>query len=68
MEDVAFFPLTMPFTAGPGTISVAIALGAERPASGVGLLGFFIGVTAAAVAVALLRLGGLSLRPGGSPG
>ncbi|MFC7690578.1 MarC family protein [Paeniroseomonas aquatica] len=31
-EDVAFFPLTMPFTTGPGTISVAIALGANRPA------------------------------------
>ena len=27
--DVAFFPLTMPFTTGPGTISVAIALSAN---------------------------------------
>jgi multiple antibiotic resistance protein len=52
--DMAFFPLTMPFTTGPGTISVAISLGAERPASGVGLLGFFLGVSAAAVAIALL--------------
>jgi multiple antibiotic resistance protein len=51
--EVAFFPLTMPFTAGPGTMSVAITLGAERPASGLGLLGFFLGVSAAAVAVAL---------------
>ena len=30
-SDVAFFPLTMPFTTGPGTISVAIALSANRP-------------------------------------
>jgi multiple antibiotic resistance protein len=52
-QDVAFFPLTMPFTAGPGTMSVAVTLGAERPASGLGLLGFFLGATAAAVAVAL---------------
>jgi multiple antibiotic resistance protein len=33
-EDVpvdAFYPLTMPLTVGPGSISVAIALGAQRP-------------------------------------
>jgi multiple antibiotic resistance protein len=54
VEDVAFFPLTMPFTTGPGTISVAITLGAERPHSIAGLPGFFIGASAAAVAVALL--------------
>jgi multiple antibiotic resistance protein len=30
-EDVTFFPLTVPFTTGPGTIAVAIALGANRP-------------------------------------
>ena len=53
IEDVAFFPLTMPFTTGPGTIAVAITLGAERPVGGVGLLGFFLGVSAAAVAIAL---------------
>ena len=29
--DMAFFPLTMPFTTGPGTIAVAITLGSERP-------------------------------------
>ncbi len=27
----AFYPLTMPLTVGPGSISVAIALGSERP-------------------------------------
>lgn len=52
-EDVAFFPLTMPFTTGPGTISVAIALGANRPPSGATFAPFFAGVSAAAVAVAM---------------
>ena len=33
-DDVAFFPLTIPFTAGPGTIAVAIALSAGAPAGG----------------------------------
>lgn len=54
MDGMAFFPLTMPFTTGPGTIAVAVALGAERPASGLGLLEFFAGVSAAAAAIALL--------------
>jgi multiple antibiotic resistance protein len=52
-DDVAFFPLTMPFTTGPGTIAVAIALGSNRPTSGSGLLDFFIGVSAAALAIAV---------------
>jgi multiple antibiotic resistance protein len=52
--DDAFFPLTMPFTTGPGTISVAVALGANRPAGGIGtILPFFAGVSAAAIAVAV---------------
>lgn len=29
----AFYPLTMPLTVGPGSISVAITLGSQRPAS-----------------------------------
>jgi multiple antibiotic resistance protein len=33
-EDIAFFPLTMPFTTGPGSISVAIALSSQRPTEG----------------------------------
>lgn len=49
-EDIAFFPLTLPFTTGPGTISVAVALGAGRPLTGV--LPFFVGMTAACVAIA----------------
>lgn len=52
-EDVAFFPLTMPFTTGPGTISVAIALGANRPSGRLAeALPFFAGVSAAALLVA----------------
>jgi multiple antibiotic resistance protein len=36
---MAFFPLTMPLTAGPGTITVAIALGAARAErSGIGVI------------------------------
>ncbi|MBY0559659.1 MarC family protein [Hyphomicrobium sp.] len=54
-SDVAFFPLTMPFTTGPGTISVAIALSATRPTSPVAeLLPFYAGVCGAALAIALL--------------
>jgi multiple antibiotic resistance protein len=53
-EDVAFFPLTMPFTTGPGTISVAIALGSNRPAGDAALIPFFLGVSAAAIAIAIL--------------
>ncbi len=54
MDGLAFFPLTMPFTTGPGTIAVSVALGAERPTSGLGLLPFFLGVSAAAVAIAAM--------------
>jgi multiple antibiotic resistance protein len=51
-DDVAFFPLTMPFTTGPGTIAVAVALSSQRPASGAGLLSFFGGMSLAAVCIA----------------
>ena len=30
-DDIALFPLTIPFTTGPGTISVAVTLGASHP-------------------------------------
>ena len=53
-EDVAFFPLTMPFTTGPGAISVAIALASQRPSDGTGVLEFFVGVSLAAILVAVL--------------
>jgi multiple antibiotic resistance protein len=50
-EDVALFPLTIPFTTGPGTIAVAVALGAGHPRLFDGLGWFFLGMTAAAVAM-----------------
>jgi multiple antibiotic resistance protein len=31
IEKMAFFPLTIPLTTGPGTIATAIAIGADRP-------------------------------------
>jgi multiple antibiotic resistance protein len=52
VQDVAFFPLTMPFTTGPGTIAVAIALGSNGPIGRPGFLPFFLGASLAAVAVA----------------
>ena len=52
LDDVAFYPLTLPFTTGPGTISVAVALGSARPAGGLATVPFFIGMTVAALAVA----------------
>ena len=51
-DDVAFFPLTLPFTTGPGTIAVAVALGAGRPQADPELLAFFLGVSLAALTVA----------------
>jgi multiple antibiotic resistance protein len=51
---LAFYPLTMPLTTGPGTISVAISLGAGRPrGSYAASLEFFIETL---TAVALLSL------------
>ena len=49
-EDIAFFPLTLPFTVGPGTISVAVAIGSGHPADR--QLSFFGGVALAAVLLA----------------
>jgi multiple antibiotic resistance protein len=52
-QDMAFFPLTIPVTAGPGSISVAVALSAEHPhpirTAGM----FFAGVSMAAIGVAV---------------
>ena len=53
-NDIAFFPLTMPLTTGPGSISVAIALASERPTEGPGTASFFVGMTLAAVLNAFL--------------
>jgi multiple antibiotic resistance protein len=53
---LAFYPLTMPLTTGPGTISVAISIGAGRPAGfSASLLAFFVQTLAAvALLVALV--------------
>ncbi len=51
--QLAFFPLTLPFTTGPGTIAVAITFGAERP-NGPGFLALFVGASFAAVANAAI--------------
>jgi multiple antibiotic resistance protein len=54
IDAVAFFPLTIPFTTGPGTIAVAITLGSNRPYAGEQVLGFVLGVSAAALTVAAI--------------
>jgi multiple antibiotic resistance protein len=52
---LAFYPLTMPLTTGPGTISVAISLGAGRPTGfHAPLLEFFIETLAATALLAFL--------------
>jgi multiple antibiotic resistance protein len=52
---LAFYPLTMPLTTGPGTISVAISLGAGRPRGFHPLLfEFFLETLAATALLALL--------------
>lgn len=53
-NDVAFFPLTMPFTTGPGTISVAVALSANRPSGASYVLPHYAGAIAAAVVIAIV--------------
>lgn len=53
LDAIAFFPLTLPFTTGPGTISVAVALGATVPAGAPGYLLFVVAASAAALAMAL---------------
>jgi multiple antibiotic resistance protein len=54
LAEIAFFPLTLPFTTGPGTIAVAIALGSNRPAPGPDRIGFYVGMSLAALAIAVL--------------
>jgi multiple antibiotic resistance protein len=50
----AFYPLTMPLTVGPGSISVAITLGSQRPKAGLDQLAqVAAGAVAGTVAMAL---------------
>ena len=48
LARIAFYPLTMPITTGPGTISVTIALGASQALK----IPVILGVVAAAVTIA----------------
>jgi multiple antibiotic resistance protein len=53
-QEDAFYPLTMPLTVGPGAISVAIALGTQRPKEPRGLVDLiFLGGAALAALVAM---------------
>jgi multiple antibiotic resistance protein len=52
---LAFYPLTMPLTTGPGTISVAISIGAGRPSGfHASSLAFFVETLAAVALIAVL--------------
>jgi multiple antibiotic resistance protein len=52
-DDIAFFPMTIPITTGPGTMAVAVALSASRPRATEVFAWFVLGMSAAAVALAL---------------
>jgi multiple antibiotic resistance protein len=55
---LAFYPLTMPLTTGPGTIAVAISLGAGRPIGfHVSSVAFFVETLAATAVLALVIYG-----------
>jgi multiple antibiotic resistance protein len=55
---LAFYPLTMPLTTGPGTISVAISLGAGRPSGfHASSLEFFVETLAATALLSALIYG-----------
>jgi len=51
--DIAFFPVSIPFTVGPGTISLSITLGADRP-PGPAALPYLLALSLAALAMALV--------------
>jgi len=53
-EDVAFFPLTMPLTTGPGTIAIAIALSSQQPTDDIGRLSYSAGASVAALVIAAM--------------
>ena len=50
--DLAFYPLTLPITTGPGTIAVMISLGLSRPTSQLDLK-FFVAALGATIVVAV---------------
>ncbi len=52
ISDIAFFPITLPFTAGPGAIAAEITFGAARPAGDESH--YMAGISAATIVVVLL--------------
>lgn len=52
MLDLAFYPLTMPMTTGPGTIAVTIALGAGRDHTAGSTIPFVLAAFAATAVIA----------------
>jgi multiple antibiotic resistance protein len=56
INRMAFYPLTMPLTTGPGTITVAVSLGANRPHTlGEGrVLAFMMEMTLATLALCVI--------------
>jgi len=54
LAGYAFFPLTLPFTTGPGTIAVAVSLGTARPDVLPGMGAFYAGASLACLAMAVL--------------
>lgn len=57
LSSLAFFPLTIPFTAGPGTIAVAISLGTARPDGFAQAWPFYLGSVLAVIANAVVIWG-----------
>ncbi|HEY3730708.1 MAG TPA: MarC family protein, partial [Steroidobacteraceae bacterium] len=54
MSQRAFYPMTMPLTVGPGSISVALTLGANPPA---GLRSLLATALAQAIGILIVALG-----------
>ncbi len=52
VNDIAFFPVSIPFTIGPGTISVCITLSANRPTAG-NALPYLLALSTAAILMAI---------------
>jgi multiple antibiotic resistance protein len=52
----AFYPLTMPLTVGPGSISVAITLGSQRPSLDTGIAHFLLTGAGAIAGIAAMAI------------
>jgi multiple antibiotic resistance protein len=53
LSSRAFYPLTLPLTVGPGSISVAITLGANEPHHGASILFSIIGAVIGSLLIAV---------------